>query len=392
MSRKPIEPRRSLIIGGPFYSLLGKLGLLGMDQLPAARAGVALAVLAWVVPAVLALIEYAVTGDAVGLAFLADPSALARFLVGVFICVAIEHRADARLSLILDNFRGAQLVSERDMPALTAAIVTADRRTSSRLAEFVFLAIALMVSGLIFNYAVRSDPLAWEGQLVDGAVVFSWPGLAARWVSAPLFQFLFLRWIWRFVAWGYLLFRISRLPLQLSATHPDRMGGLSFVSLYPPVFNGLTFAVSAAIAAALIRDLGFENISLQTVQTLVGVWIVLSVALMIGPLLVFMPRLVVLRDVAIIRYGRLAGELHREFERKWLEGDVNGKALLASSDASSAADTNATVAGIWGLRVVPVELSTVISVALAAGIPMLAVLATQMPLEVLANALLGVFL
>jgi hypothetical protein len=113
---------------------------------------------------------------------------------------------------------------------------------------------------------------------------------------------------------------------------------------------------------------------------------------MVGPLLVFTPRLMELKDGAVVRYGRLAGELHRAFERKWLDGEGEGGSLLTSADASAAADTNAIVGAIWGLRVVPIELPTVISVALAAGVPMLAVLATQMPLDQLAKTLMGALL
>jgi hypothetical protein len=384
--------RPSLIIGGPFYGLLKGLKLLGADQLPAGRAGVVLAALAWLLPAALAVLQDVATGDAIGLGFFSDPSVPARFLVGIFVCIAIERQAETRLSLILDNFRNAQLIKDRDLPILMAALETADRRTSSPLPEAIVLAIALILSGFVFAYGIRIDPSAWEGRVVDGAVTLSWAGLAARWVSAPLFQFLVLRWLWRFVAWSYLLFRISRLPLQLSVMHPDRMGGLSFVSLYPPVFNGLTFAVSSAIAAAFIRDLGVETISLQTVQILVAAWIGISVVLMVGPLLVFTPRLMELKDGAVVRYGRLAGELHRAFERKWLDGEGEGGSLLTSADASAAADTNAIVGAIWGLRVVPIELPTVMSVALAAGVPMLAVLATQMPLDQLAKTLMGALL
>jgi len=390
------DQRPSLIIGGPFYGLLKRLGLLGADQLPAGRAGVVLAAVAWLLPASLAVLQNFVTGDATGLGFFSDPSAPARFLVGIFVFIAIERQANARLDLILDNFRDAQLINDRDLPAFISAVETADRRTSSRLPEAIVLAIALIGAGSIFAYGIRIDPFAWEGRVVDGAVTLSWAGLAARWVSAPLFQFLLLRWLWRFVAWSYLLFRISRLPLQLSVMHPDRMGGLSFISLYPPVFNGLTFAVSAAIAAAFIRDLGVETISLQTVQILVVAWIVLAVVLMAVPLIVFTPRLMELKGNAVVRYGRLAGGLHRAFERKWLdgegEGDGGGGTLLTSADASAAADTNAIVGAIWGLRVVPIELPTVISVALAAGVPMLAVLATQMPLDQLAKTLMGALL
>lgn len=398
------QQRPSLIIGGPFYRLLKGLGLLGADQLPAGRAGIVLAALAWLLPAGLAVLQDVATGDAIGLGFFSDPSVAARFLVGIFVFIAIERQADARLSLILDNFRNAQLINDRNLPVLVAALQTADRRTSSPLPEAIVLVITLIGTGFVVAYGIRIDPFAWEGRVVDGAVTLSWAGLAARWVSAPLFQFLLIRWLWRFVAWSYLLFRISRLPLQLSVMHPDRMGGLSFVSLYPPVFNGLTFAVSAVIAAAFIRDLGVEKISLQTVQILVAAWVGLSVAFVVGPLLVFTPRLMDLKDKAVVRYGRLAGELHRAFERKWLDGGGGGEGegpgpgpggggtLLTSADASAAADTNAIVGAIWSLRVVPVELSTVMSVALAAGIPMLAVLATQMPLDQLAKTLMGALL
>lgn len=65
---------------------------------------------------------------------------------------------------------------------------------------------------------------------------------------------------------------------------------------------------------------------------------------------------------------------------------------MATGDASTAADLNAVVASIWAMRVIPVERGTVLSVAMAAGIPMLAVLATQMPLDELARSLVAALL
>lgn len=384
--------RSSLIVGGPFHGLLVRLRFVGPGGLPGLRAGVVLAAVAWVPPAILAGLQDVLAGNPLALPYLADVSVVARFLVGVLVLVAIERQADGRLSLILDNFRDARLVEPKDLPALSRELAVADRRTSSGLAEGVMLVVALAATGFVYSFAASTDPLAWEGRIADGEVVYSWAGLAARWVSSPLFQFLVMRWVWRFVIWGHLLFRISRLPLRLSVTHPDRMGGLSFVSLYPPVFNGLLLAVSAALAASFIRDLQFESISLQTVQIMVGAWVLTAVVFMVGPLLVFLPGLVALKDNAVIRYGRLAGELHREFESRWLDGDAGGRELLASSDASAAADANAIVGAIWGLRVIPVELVTVISVAVAAGLPMLAVLATRMPIQELAERLVGALL
>jgi hypothetical protein len=42
-------------------------------------------------------------------------------------------------------------------------------------------------------------------------------------VSLPIFQFLMVRWLWRYLIWCRLLWRISRLDLQLIPTHPDQL-------------------------------------------------------------------------------------------------------------------------------------------------------------------------
>ena len=48
-------------------------------------------------------------------------------------------------------------------------------------------------------------------------------------VSIPVFQFILLRWYFRFFVWYGFLFRVSRLKLHLTSTHPDRAGGLAFL-------------------------------------------------------------------------------------------------------------------------------------------------------------------
>jgi hypothetical protein len=80
-----------------------------------------------------------------------------------------------------------------------------------------------------------------------------------------------------------------------------------------------------------------------------------------------------------------------EGRRSWRRSPAPAD-LLSTSDASTAADLNAIVASIWDMQVIPVDRSTVLSVALAAGVPMLAVLATQMPLEELARSLVSAVL
>jgi len=388
----PSEAQISLIIGGPFHSLVGRLGLLGPDRLLGVRAAVVLAAVAWLLPAVLAVLQALLTNDRYALGYFTDPSAVARLLVGVFALVITERTADTRLSILFDNLLGPHLVAVRDRDTVLGALLKADRWTSSRVAEAVMLAVALISPGFLIEFAINTDPSAWEGRVVVGGVEMSWAGIGARYASIPLMQFLLLRWFWRLAVWTWLLFSISRMPLQLSVLHPDRSGGLAFLSLYPPVFNGLIFAISSGFAAAFIRDLAAETIAVQTVQMMVVAWILLVLVLVIGPLLVFAPCLLALKGNAIIRYGRLAAGVNQAFESRWLAPEARGEDLLASGDSGAVSDLNAIAASIWELNVIPVKLPTVMSVALAAGVPMLAVLATRMPLRELAERLFSVLL
>jgi hypothetical protein len=388
-----LPERLSLIIGGPFHGFLQRLRLLGPDHLPGFKAAAILAAVTWLLPASLAVMQAILTGDRQPLGFFSDPSTIARFAVAVFALVIAERKADARITLVTDSFRTMRLVTGADVARLTDVLATADRRTSSRIAEGVILAVALVLPGLIFDYAVTMEPSsAWEGRVQGGSVFLYWAGHGARWVSAPLFQFLLLRWLWRFAVLTWLMFQLSRIPLQLSVLHPDRMGGLSFLALYPTVFNGLLFAVGSASAASFIRDLGAESIALETVQLAVAAWIGIVVAIVIGPLAAFVPCLSALKGDAVLRYGHLATQFHQSLERKWLGSGATAEDLMLTTDASTAADLNAIVASIWHLRAIPVDASTLFSVVLAAGIPMLAVLATQMPLRELASSLVSVVL
>jgi hypothetical protein len=48
-------------------------------------------------------------------------------------------------------------------------------------------------------------------------------------ISLPVLYFFLFRWAWVFVLWSWFLFRVSRLDLELTPTHPDRTGGLGFL-------------------------------------------------------------------------------------------------------------------------------------------------------------------
>lgn len=271
---------------------------------------------------------------------------------------------------------------------LARALGLADRRSSSWLAEGVILVFALIWPGLTAHYAVALAGTSWEGTAVGGQVTLSWAGEIARFLSTPLFLFLALRWLWRFLVWTGLLFRISRLPLQLTPLHPDRSGGLGFLAVFPGIFSGFIFALSCVVASAMVKELGLARHDPNVVWFAIAAWIAFNLILFLGPLLVFAGPLLAARERALLEYGRLANQHNLALHRKWIDGGKSGEELAGTSDLGMAANLNSAIQSIRAMQFVPVDRATVVQLVVAAGLPMLAVAAQLMPLAELAKWLL----
>ena len=377
--------RFSLVVGGPFHAALQRLGLTDADQLPSGRAAIGAALLAWLAPALLAIVQTFVDRSYTGWGFFSDWMVYTRYLVAIWIMIATERYADGRLFALAHHFREAQLLSEDDLPAFDAAIEAADRRSGSALAELIIAVAALVWSGVTAGFTVLLAGTSWEGSVVGGEAVLSWAGEAVRLLSTPFFLFLLARWLWRFLVWTVLLYRIARLPLQLMPLHPDRSAGLGFLAIYPTIFSGFIFAQSCVVASSMLKDLSLEHHSAQTVWFALAGWLAVCLCLGVGPLLVFIRPLYDVRERALLEYGRLVNQHHSAFHRKWVANRRNGKELLGSADVSSASDLNATVETAQDMRLIPVDAVAVKQILVAAGLPMLAVVLRQVPLAELVH-------
>ncbi len=371
----------SLVIGGPFHALLSRLRLLGADGLPTLRAAIILVLIAWLPPALLSVVDYLYNGSERALSYFSDYTAYIRFWLAIGVMVMTERSAHFRLTPVVNQFFHARLICEESMERFRAAVKKADDRSSSAIAELVLLLMLYLAAIFTAKFDLELGGFDWDGRIVEGNAEYSMAGLWSHWISKPLFLFLLLRWCWRFAVWGWLLFQVSRMRLQLVAYHPDRSGGLGFLCVYPMVFSGLIFAVSSVVAAQLVSEIYNAGISRELLQPLILAWIVFVLLIFIGPLAVFVRPLYQLREQAMFGLGRIASEHQAAFQKKWMASQAAGGDLLGSADVSSASDLAPIAASPYSMRVLPVTLTAVIYLALTAGAPMLAVLATQMPLS-----------
>jgi hypothetical protein len=199
-------------------------------------------------------------------------------------------------------------------------------------------------------------------------------------VATPISLFLMLRWLWRYLVWCWFLARVSRMKLNLTGAHPDRLGGLGFITFHQSVFAMITFAVGCAVSAAAANRILMGYATLKSYQwPIVGI-AAFSVLFGLVPLLVFTPRLARTKRAAWGTYTRFASEYVSRFEKKWMREDENDE-MLGSGDIQSMADLGGTFERMVEMRIFAIDRRTALSFLLAIIAPMLPLVLTMMPLR-----------
>lgn len=376
---KDMPIKFSLVAGGPFHTLLSHLGLLGSDKLPVWRTAFVLVLLAWVPPAVLAIMQTMLHANYSGWEFFSDGTVYTRYLVAIIAMVITERFADGRISVLVNQFLQARIIAPEARKKFVTIVSNADRRASWPFMEAFMLLLALAWSGVSFYFVSMASASGWEESVAGGVSHLSWAGTAAELISNPVFLFLVFRWLWRFLVWTVLLARIAGLPLRLTAMHPDRAGGLMFLALFPGMFSGFVFALSCVVASSLVKSVALLAPSQLFTWVTIGAWVVLMALVFLAPLFVFSGPLYRVREQAMIEYGRLAQVHHQRFHEIWVTGEVNAEELLGSPDPSSVSDLNASVQAALDMHIVPLDRTAVLQILVAAAAPFLLFLATQVP-------------
>jgi hypothetical protein len=209
-------------------------------------------------------------------------------------------------------------------------------------------------------------------------------------VSLPIFQFLLLRWYFRLFIWTRFLWQVSRIELSILPTHPDRFGGLGFLSNTVYAFAMLLVAHSAMVAAQLANRIFFLGAALVDYKAEVAVMVAFLLCVVFGPLLVFAPQLARAKRNGLREYGALAERYVREFDDKWLRGGAPpGEAFVGSADIQSLADMGNSFDVVRSMRIALVTRDALLQLAATVLVPMVPLALTMMPFEELAKRLFG---
>jgi hypothetical protein len=382
----------SLILGGPLFQLLRRTHLSGSGlELVRPRVLVFMAVV-WLPLLAASLVGGQARGDGTYVPFLLDVETHVRFLVALPLLILAEVPVHNRMRSVVRQFMARHLIPEEASSRFEGFVASAYRLRNSVVSEVALIAIVYVVGVTwIWRHYVALTTATWYGAPATDGWTLSRAGVWYGYVSLPIFQFLLVRWYYRIFIWSRFLFQVSRLPLSLIPTHPDRVGGLGFLGNITYAFAPLALAHGAITAGPIAGRIFHLGAALPDFKAEVALVVLFVLGLVYGPLLAMVPRLAAAKRVGLSEYGTLAERYVREFDTKWLRGAAPAEeALLGSADIQSLADLGNSFEIVKEMRFVPITRDAVLRIVAATVAPIVPLLLTMMSLEDLIRKLFGI--
>ncbi|MFZ4479769.1 MAG: hypothetical protein ACOYNZ_07750 [Rhodoferax sp.] len=391
-ARKPSD--FSLVLGGPLFQLMRRAHLADDALMMARQRIIVMSLLAWLPLLLLSALEGKLVGGSAAVPFLFDWEVHIRYLVALPLLVGAELVVHRRMRSLVEVFLERRLISDATRPRFEAALASAFRLRNSVLAELLLIAFVYGVGILVvWRQYLALDAATWYATPSAAGSTLSLAGIWYGYLSLPLFQFLLVRWYFRVFIWARFLWQVSRIELSLIPTHPDRVGGLGFLSQTVYAFTLLGVAHGAILAGPLANRILYLGAALPDFKVEIIVVLLFVLLLVLAPLLVFGPQLAQAKRTGLREYGTLGERYVREFDSKWLRGGAPAdEALLGSADIQSLADFGNSFEVVKTMRPIPVTREMVIQLSMATLAPMLPLALTMMPLEELLKKLLGILL
>jgi hypothetical protein len=338
-----------------------RLGLRSRWVVDLAGRGVVLWFVTWFPMAFIALAEGYCHQRSPAENFFYDIAAYAQLFVGLPLFIVAESFISASTREGARHFAQSGILSQEHLPQLALLHRQIEDWRRSLRGESVCIAAAYLIAYVTLLPLLQDNSVpTWHTQTVDGHKVLTWAGWWVLLITLPLVDYWWIRWIWKTGLWCWYLYKVSRLRLVLVASHPDRTGGLGFISEAQSKFGLLILAYGITnVAATVAHELVIEKLSVHTLT----VWgpilsfVIGAPLLFTVPLFVFTKQLYRTKRRAIAAFQEKAVERALTFEKRWLKAVASGEFhTMSGSDLSGMSNLNSVFDRLHSMRVVPFDL------------------------------------
>jgi len=382
------HPDFSLVLGGPLFQLYRWARLSGDSLERVQRRVLVVITVAWLPPLVLSMIGGHALGGAIAVPFLYDIETHVRFLVALPILICAELIVHDRLQAAVESFLERHIIVPEEIPAFRRAIGSTLSLRNSFIIEVALLVLVYTLGLWIWRSQVATGAATWYA-LPETGWHLTLAGYWYAFVSIPIFQFILLRWYFRFFLWFQFLWRVSKLNLRLIATNPDRSGGLGFLGSSTYAFTPILFAQGALLTGLIANRVLYLGENLMAFKVEAAGLLAFIVVFVLSPLTVFTPQLERAKRRGLGDFGRLATRYVQGFEEKWVRTRAaSEEELLGSADIQSLADLGNSYAVVKEMRLTPFGLKDVMRLALVTAAPLLPLSLTVFSLEEIVTRLI----
>ena len=333
----------------------------------------------WVPLALLAIISKVHWIKPPGQNFFLDFAAYGQLLIGLPMFLIAERVIDGQTRDAAGYFLTTSVVQPADAPRLLKFNRQLARLRRQLWPDLICLGIGYILTAAWMVPEMHNDRLTWHAMgPVAQPQSLTWPGLLEFGFVGPLTTYWWLRWSWKIGLWSWYLYRLSRLRLTLVASHPDKTGGIGFLSDAQTKFGLVILAYGISYVAPTIGyKLAFEGATMSVVS----VWgyaltfVVGAPVLFTLPLFMFTKQLYEAKGCALKLFQERSMERAVAFEEKWRKACSSGNyELMGGSDLSGLNSLNQVYDQIHAMRVVPFDLrsfSELVGSALGPMVPLL---------------------
>jgi hypothetical protein len=370
------------------YRVQRRLGLIPANGLGIVRRAIFWSMVAWLPTIIWAFFSGLLTRHVTNEPLLGHFGIHVRFLVGVPLLIIAGGVVHSAMYRLLPQFVTAGIVPTQELPRLRHIVSNISNLRSASIPWLIIFSLvaARATVGDVLHHA---HEIEWA---VTGAGANARFGFGAWWflyVGRPIYLTLQLAWIWRVILIFLLFQRIAGLKLSLIPTHPDRAGGLGFLAGFPGAFAPIMLATTVVLAGMFAHDVVYHGVSVQSLYGEMGTLVAILILLFLSPMLAFSCILARARRRALLDYGALVSRHGRLVHQRWIDKqNILEDRVLDAPELGPLADVATMYELVKDMRSIPLAKSSVTPLVLAAAIPMLAVLAIQIPIGDLLETLL----
>jgi hypothetical protein len=315
--------------------------------------------------------------------FLLDLSAYGRYVVAAPVFVYAGAETLPRMAGVVRQFVDAGLIHDTDRERYGALVASTRRLLLTSWADAAIVVLAYVAAAAGSPYLSPARVSTWVAPVSHGTIArLSVAGWWRTIVSQPLLYTLTGIWLWRLLLWMRFLRQTARIDLRLNAAHPDLLGGLRFTLMPLRGFALLAFGLGAVEAGSVAESVLIDGQPLSAFRFVIGAQVLAVLVLFAGPLLVWVAPLVRLQALGMLHYGRLASQVGRAFQQRWLAADRDlGTEALEASDFSATTDLYSVVANVMKIKWYVLDTRALATLAAATLLPYVPLLLAVMPLE-----------